>query len=88
MWSYQLSKEVWWQSFGLNITVLSQATFLVSTIVSITIISCASPTILQALLPMMAAADKLLLEVDPDVTDNNMIFMWRPVNQTFVMLNW
>ena len=37
---------------------------------------------------MMAAADKLLLEVDPDVTDNNMIFMWKPVNETFVVLNW
>ena len=52
------------------------------------IVSCAwpvsSPTISRALLPLTSTADKLPLETEPVVRDNNTIFTLRPVGQTFV----
>ena len=43
-----------------------------------------SPTILQALLPMVSKLDKLPQKTEPVAHDNNTIFMLKPGDQTFV----
>jgi len=76
--------EVWWQSYSLKITVLSQATYLVSignniySHLSLDV----SPINLHALLPMTSKTDKLPLETEPDVRDNNTFFTLKPGDQT------
>jgi len=78
--------EVWPQSFSLKITVLSRTTYLIS--IGNNINSCASPitspTFLHTLLPMTSKADKLPLVMKPVACDDNMIFMLKPGDQTFV----
>jgi len=85
LWYYGMT-EFWWRSFGLKITVLSRATFLVSigNNINSRVSPVALPTISRALLPMTSKANKLPLETEPIARDNNTIFTLRHGDQTFV----
>jgi len=75
------------RTFGLKIAVLSRATYLVSigNDINRRASPVASPTISRALLPMTPKADKLPLETEPVVRDNNTIFTLKPGDQTFAV---
>jgi len=67
--------------------VLSQATYLVSignNINNSRASPVASPTISHALLPMTSKADKLPMDAEPVVRDNNRIFTLKLGDQTFI----
>ena len=87
LWYYGMT-EFWWRSFGLKITVLSRATFLVSigNNINSRVSPVALPTISRALLPMTSKANKLPLETEPVARDNNTIFTLKRGDQTFVRL--
>ena len=73
------------EKFGDEVTVLSRATYLVSTSNNINSVTLpvTSPMSSHTLLLMTSKADKLPLETEPVAHDNNTIFTLKPDDQTF-----